>query len=221
MKNPDIRHYKRELGKAVRGFRCRKRVLAEFQCSLSPLLEDQPTPTYADLEEAFGPPDQMAQDLIETIPDLPKPLKPSQKIGIVVASCFVIAVACIGVFSWENMPESKVMISDGKTYTENVLSSSYTSRLNTAFSQSDLSWDQEKKYEYNGYLLLFENTNQVETVISVKYSDRQSPHIFVVPAESQVAIQVDDARPTEHIISFDTPDGSMSGTVQVFLRLPS
>lgn len=219
MSNPDIRRYERELRSTVKGFRRRRRVLEAFRRSLSLFLEDVDAPTYEALEEAFGPPEQMAEALIEAIPDLPKPLLRRQKIGIFVSCCLLIMIVCLGVFYFRNMPEAGVIASDEATYTEELLRLNYGSRMDSVFNQRDFSWKQGK--EYKGYLIFFKNTNQVDTVISVKYSDYQSPHTIVVPAGEQRTLQVENARPTEHVISFDTSDGSMSGTVQVFLRLPS
>lgn len=219
MNNPDIYRYERELGKAVQGFRRRKKVLTAFRSSLPRLLEELDNPVYEDLEEAFGPPNQMAQDLIEALPDLPKPLRSGQKIGIVVLVCLIVGIACLGSFYMKNLPESIVKVSDKEGYTEEALQSNYGARIDGIFNHHDFVWKQGK--EYKGYLLLFENTNQVDTNVTVKYSDYQQPHHLVVPAGEQRVLQVDDARPTEHTISFSTSDGSMSGTVQVFLRLPS
>ena len=220
MNNPGIRHYERELGKAVRGSRRRKRVIEAFQGSLLPFLEEQENPTYNDLMRAFGPPEQMAQELIEAIPDLPNPLRTGQKIGIVIGILLLVVLVCGGVFYWFNMPECEVTILNEINCTDDMMAS-YTPCLSAEFSQTDTSWRQSEEYKYTGYLLIFENTNQIETKVMVKYSDHQPPHYLVVPAGEQRVLQVDDARPTEHTTSFSTSDGSMSGTVQVLLRLPS
>lgn len=219
MSNPDIHRYERELKGAVKGFRRRRRILEAFRRSLSLFLEDVDAPTYEDLEEAFGPPEQMAEDLMGAIPDLPKPLLRKQKVGIAIGCCLLIVVICLGVFYFQNMPETGTVISDEAKYTEEFLRLNYGSRMDSVFNQRDFSWKQGK--EYKGYIIFFKNNNQVDTVIAVKYSDYQPPHTIVVPAGEQRVLQVENARPTEHTISFDTSDGSMSGTVQVFLRLPS
>ena len=64
MSNANIRRYERELKKSVRGFRLRKQLIAEFERSLAPLLEEIPDPSYEDLADAFGPPEHLAQSLL-------------------------------------------------------------------------------------------------------------------------------------------------------------
>lgn len=219
MNNPDIYRYERELGRVVKGFRRRRRVLEAFRNSLSLFLEDVDVPTYDDLEAAFGPPRNMAQDLIESVPDLPKLLSLKQKIGIFAGVCLIVIVACTSIFFWMNMPEREVILSDGMDYAGGIVFSEYTSFTDAEFDQEDFSWVQKKNYK--GYLLLFENTNNIETTIAVKYSNHQPPHVIVIPAGGQQILQVNDARPTKHTISFDTSNGSMSGSVQVLMRLPA
>ncbi len=218
MNNPDIRCYERELGRAVQGFRRRKRVLETFRNSLTPLLEEIDAPIYTDLEKAFGPPKQLAQDLIESIPDLPSPLQRRKKIAIFIFFCVIVTLAYVGVFFSHNMPESQVTISE--ELNAGIFSDEkYMAGFDTEFKQDDFSWIQGK--EYCGYILLFENTNQVDTMISIEYSTHQPPHTLMVPAGEQRVLQIYNACPTEHTISFDTSDGSMSGNVQMFFYLPS
>lgn len=219
MSNPDIRRYEREIGKAVEGFRRRKQVLEAFRKSLLLFLEEIDKPTYEDLEKAFGPPKQMAQELMESTPNLPKPFRRKEKMGLFIVLCVITLVVAIGVFCSRNMPEAQVTVSDGTQYTEDILSSNYVPGFRTTFDQDDFSWVQGK--EYVGYLILFENNNQVETKVSVEYSRHRLPHSLIVPAGGTQAIQVDDAQPTKHTISFDALNGAMSGTVQVFLCLRS
>lgn len=219
MNNPDIRRYERELKRETHGFRCRKRILEAFRTSLSMLLEDVDSPSYDVLKEAFGPPERMAQELKESIPNLPEPLRVQQKAGIVIACCLLATVICMGVFYSRNMPESDVTVLDRVEQVENIIASSYAPFSEIDFSQSDFSWEQGDKF--SGYLFLFENTNQVDTQITIKYSKHQRPHFLVVPAGEQRVFQVDDATSTEHSIAFSTSDGSMSGSAQLFFRLPS
>lgn len=213
MNNPDIRRYEREMRREVRGLRQRKRVRAAFRSSLLPLLEEKDIPTYADLNEAFGPPELMAQDLIDTIPDLPEPLSLRQRVGITVGFCLIVAVACVAIFSWVNSPEDEVVLLDGNNYSEETLVTNYLSRLSEEFDQHDYTWKQSGKE----YLILVDNTNQVSTTISVKYSNYQMPHTIVVPAGEERILQVKNARPTEHVVSFDTLDGSLSGRIKVLI----
>lgn len=211
MDNSGIRRYERALGHKVRGGRRRKRVREAFRRSLLPLLEEKPAPTYAELNEAFGPPEQMAQELMGTIPDLPKPLSLQQKIGIIIAFCFAVVVVCIGIFFWYNRPESEVIALENSDYVMEALEVDYTSRLDVLFQVHDYTWEQEEK----SYVLLVENTNQVATTIYVEYSKIQPSHIFVIPAGEKRAYQVKDACPTEHVVSFATSDGSMNGKMQI------
>lgn len=219
MNNPDICRYERELGKAVRGIRCRKMVQEGFRESLKPLLEEVDSPVYDDLEKAFGPPEQMAQELIGTIPNLPMPLSIKQKAGIVVCFCVVIVGVCLGVLYLWNVPEISTTEPNMVMYEDDALNSEYVLCLDTEFNRSDLSWKQDKGSKE--YLLLFKNSNQVDTLVSVNYSSRQPAHTIVVPAGEQRILQVENARATEHTISFDTADGSMSGSVQVLMHLPT
>lgn len=219
MYNPDVSRYERELKKHIQGFRRRRVVLDAFHNSLKPLLEDLADPTYENLEEAFGPPEELAEELMQSIPNLPSPMQLKQKVLIVVLICLVVVVACGTRFYWENMPETQASVSNVQEYREEELYSDYEFQFSEEFTQHDVSWTQERKYQ--GYLLIFENTNQVETKVMVKYSDHQPPHYLVIPAGEQRVLRVDDVRPIEHTISFSTPDGSMSGTVQVFMYLPS
>lgn len=219
MNSPGIRRYERELRRAVHGFRRRKRILEAFRCSLMPLLEDMEAPTYKDLELAFGPPEQMAQELMEGTPNLPNPMQLKQKVWIAVAVCLIVAMVCGGNFYWKNMPEAVVEISDGQEYEEKDLYSDYEFQFTKAFTQQDISWTQDKKY--SEYLLLFENTNETDTMIGIEYSDYQEPHILIIHPGEKRAIKIENARPTEHTVSFDSANGSVSGNVQLFFRLPS
>lgn len=211
MNNPDIRRYERELGRKVQGLLRRRRVREAFRCSLLPLLEEKPAPTFADLDEAFGPPEQMAQELIGMIPDLPKPLSLQQKIGIVVAFCLIVVAVCVGIFFWSNRPESGVALLETNDSIKEAIEMDYTSRLDVSFRVHDYTWEQEEK----SYILLVKNTNQVATTIYIEYNKYQPSHTFVIPAGEERIFKVNDARPTEHIVSFATSDGSMKGEMQI------
>ena len=84
------------------------------------------------------------------------------------------------------------------------------------FSNHDVIWGQPRSY--NTYLILFHNTNQLPTRITISYSKYQDPHVFDVPAETSIACLVQDAHFGEHTLSFSTSDGSLSGTVQVLIQ---
>lgn len=66
--NKDIAQYRRIIKKNLHcNATTRAKLLAQFEVSLSPLLEDHPAPTYAQLEAAFGPPAEMAIILMEGV----------------------------------------------------------------------------------------------------------------------------------------------------------
>lgn len=211
MHDAAIRRYERALGREVKGFRQRKQVRKAFQRSLTPFLEEQPAPAWTDLVEAFGPPEQMARELMEAIPDLPPPRSPQQKAGAVIAICAVIAVGCVGVFSWFNRSESEVTLTDGSEYALESLLTGYASVLDEPLQSRDYTWIQQEAE----YLILAENTGQTDAEIYIQYSNRQPEHRFVVPAGECRAFRVEDARKVERVISFVTPDGSMSGRIRL------
>lgn len=215
MNNPDVRRYERALGSRVQGLRCRKRVRKEFRKSLLLLLEEVPTPNYEDLEEAFGPPEQMAQDLMGTIPNLPLPISTRKKVGILIAFCLVAVAVGVGIYCWCSGPEVETTLLEGVSPEEKKDALNYMFCLNEAFSNDDYSWKQNKAH--SDYWVFLENTNRVDTTIYISYDSRQPPHTFVVPAGEQRVFRVMDSRPTEHVISFSTPDGSMSGWMQVLI----
>lgn len=215
MNNPDIRRYERTLGREIKGLRRRKRVRREFRKSLLLFLEEVATPNYSDLENAFGPPEQMAQDLLGTIPDLPLPVSTKTKVGGLAVFCLVAVVIGIGAYYWWNGPETEVTLSEEISPEERKDISNYMFCLNVAFSDDDYSWEQNR--ENNNYWVLLENTNRVDTTIYINYDKHQQPHTFIVPAGERRVFRVTDSRPTEHVISFSTPDGSMSGWMQVLI----
>lgn len=215
MNEPAIRRYERALGREIKGFRRRKEVRKSFHCSLALFLEEQPAPTWADLEEAFGPPDQMARDLMENIPDLPQPFSIRWKVGIMVAIFAIVAVGCVGIYCWSNRPESEVKLTDGNEYTTERVLADYTSRLNEVFQSHDYTWTQQG----SEYLILLENTSRLDVTVRIQYSDRQPDHVFVVPVGESCAFRVEDARPTKHVLSINTPDGAMSGRIQLLFPI--
>lgn len=217
MHDAAIRRYERALGCEVKGFRQRKQVRKAFQRSLTPFLEEQPAPTWTDLVEAFGPPEQMARELMENIPDLPQPFSIRWKVGIMVAIFAIVAVGCVGIYCWSNRPESEVKLTDGNEYTTERVLADYTSRLNEVFQSHDYTWTQQG----SEYLILLENTSRLDVTVRIQYSDRQPDHVFVVPVGERRAFRVEDARKVEHVISFVTPDGSMSGRVRLLFPVGS
>ncbi len=62
--------YKMELVRALPcGFLWRKKLLGQFGDSLSGFCAEHPQPSYEQLTAAFGPPEEMAAVLMETVPD--------------------------------------------------------------------------------------------------------------------------------------------------------
>ena len=113
MNDRDLLRYERELGRRVSGFRRRKRIKEAFRQSLRPLLEEDPAPPYAVLEQAFGSPAKLAEELQETTPDLPAPLSRRKKAGIAAGICALAVVVGLGLFLWWDRPEREGLLSDG------------------------------------------------------------------------------------------------------------
>ena len=64
----DILRYRRSLKKQLRcGPLARKKLLDRFGGSLAPFLEENPAPGYEQLVSAFGPPEEMAAVLMESV----------------------------------------------------------------------------------------------------------------------------------------------------------
>lgn len=215
MKNHAIRCYERELGNAVHGIRLRRKIKESFRRSLPLFLEDVEEPTYEELVQAFGPPEEMAHGLILSCTDIPKPLRHSHKLGIIAVIILVIAVVTSGMAARWMTPEKDVTLFEPHEYSDDELYSQYTFKLISQFTNDELAWEQPE--EYPSYLVLAYNTNSVDTTIIVRYSKHISPYTFVVPAGKSKALLVEKPRSGEHLISFDTSNGSFSGVVQVLL----
>jgi hypothetical protein len=64
-----VNEYKRQLKQHLScGNRRRKELMEQFQETLDSFLEENPSPDFSALEEAFGSPEQMARELMETVP---------------------------------------------------------------------------------------------------------------------------------------------------------
>lgn len=116
-------------------------------------------------------------------------------------------------------PEDEVTLSDGSSYTDDVLLPNFAFKIDEAFTNWEIPWQQSS--DCSIYLLLIHNTNTVVTTVTVQYAALRPPHTIEVPPRSTRAFLVEDARPGEHTISFSSPDGSLSGTFQVLVALPS
>lgn len=64
----DVSRYRRNLKKQLTcGPLTRKRLLSRFGCSLTPFLEENPSPSYEQLVSAFGSPVEMAAILMQPV----------------------------------------------------------------------------------------------------------------------------------------------------------
>lgn len=212
MSNPDLHRYEKELVRHVSGFHRRKALLTSFRQSLIPFLEENPSPTYEDLLSAFGPPEQMVQNITQStsLPDAPTK---KGRIALILIGCFVVLVICLSVFFHNNTPETGSVLTLPVTYPAET---GFPGRfvLEDPFTHNDSHWMQYR--DQNAYLVEVLNTNSVSTKVFIRYSEIRPFHSFEVPPGETVTFSVPDACPGEHIISFSTPDGSLSGTVRVF-----
>ena len=87
---------------------------------------------------------------------------------------------------------------------------------NETFNYKDIDWTQPRGY--HRYLVLLNNTGSYPAQITIRYSKYRDPHVFQVPVNGNIALLVQDANYSEHTISFDSPDGALSGTVQVLIQ---
>lgn len=64
----DVSRYRRKLKKQLTcGPLTRRRLLSRFDCSLTPFLEENPSPSYEQLVSAFGTPVEMAAILMQSV----------------------------------------------------------------------------------------------------------------------------------------------------------
>lgn len=212
MSQPDIRRYRQELKRSVRGRRLRKQLADAFDGSLAPLLEDIPSPTYEDLTEAFGPPKHLTETLLHNINVYPISRKTciGAAISIITLVCIIVYV----IFSLCNIPEKDTQLLDSIPYTGQI-NMHMRSFVDDPFTYGDSHWNQPRNM--TAYQVEVYNTNNVTTYVHIRYSDHQPAHTFEVPAKDAKAFVVNDSRPGEHSISYDTKNGSLSGTVKVLV----
>ncbi len=213
MSNLNIRRYERELTGNLRGARLRKRVSAAFAQSLAPLLEEIPDPSYEDLADAFGPPELFAQSLLQTI-EIPQPVPLWKKLVLGLCAVLAVCVVGFGAFSLWNTPEEGTFLSMEDSFTVHMLENGIYA-VSETFSYGNIDWDLPR--EMTAYLILLENTNSVRTNVFIYYSEYQPPHTFEVPAGETRVFVVNDPRPGPHSVAFNTPDGTIDGTVRVLL----
>lgn len=215
MSEETIRRYERALVKSVRGIRLRKKVKEAFRSFLSDFMDELDVQNYDSLVTAFGPPEQMAQTFIQTLPEVPKMMGRKQRTVFVTVFCLVLVGISICGFRFYNREETALyFLEEPERLVEETLTG-YVFMAEGVFGQEDVEWDQDKRL--SSYVLLIKNTNQVNTKISVRYSNYRSPHVFEISPGEQIMFNVDDARHGGHTISFDSPNGTYSGTVRVFV----
>lgn len=214
--NPAILQYQKEFTAACpKGHKARKILLDELYHSITPLLEEIPSPTYEELVDAIGTPSHMMQTLLDSI-DVPPPMSTKKKFAIV--SLFCCVALCVGIVSfclW-NVPEHGDLFPVVSYDPKEILGDEIVFAADDEFSRYDVFWDQLRSY--NTYLILLNNTNQLPTRITLSYSKFRDPYVFEVPAKTSVAYLVQDARFGRHTLSFNTSDGSLSGSVQVLIQ---
>ena len=105
MRRTDLSLYEKRLRKSVSGFRLRSKVQAAFRRSLSPLLEETPCPSYDALLRAFGPPEHMAQTLLQTMTTHPHPRGGKSKLVLAVSIPLLLIFGCFGALSFRDRPE--------------------------------------------------------------------------------------------------------------------
>lgn len=213
MNNANIRRYARALKRSVRGFRLRDHLAAKFRRSLAPLLEDIPDPSYENLVEAFGPPEHLAQSLLQAA-EGPSPLPLWKKLCLGLCAAFAMCAVGFGAFSLWNTPEIGQVALEAAPYTGPIDGHRYFA-VDDPFTYSDSHWEHPRNMA--AYQVEIQNTNDVPTVVFVYFSDWQDPNNFTVPAGETQVFVVNDPQPGEHTLSFDSPDGTLSGTVRVLL----
>ena len=125
MRRTDLFLYEKRLRKSVSGFRLRSKVQAAFRRSLSPLLEETPCPSYDALLRAFGPPEHMAQTLLQTMTTHPHPRSGKLKWILAVSIPLLLIFGCFGALSFRDRPEQNFTLSDASAYSEKVLLQDY------------------------------------------------------------------------------------------------
>ena len=144
MRRTDLSLYEKRLRKSVSGFRLRSKVQAAFRRSLSPLLEETPCPSYDALLRAFGPPEHMAQTLLQTMTTPPHPRGGKSKWVLAVSIPLLLIFGCFGALSFRDRPEQNFTLSDASAYSEKVLLQDYVFCQDRTFCDCDVEWDQPR-----------------------------------------------------------------------------
>lgn len=211
MINSDIHRYERELVKNIHSLRQKKAVRTAFRRHLPTLLEEDPNPSYETLSDAFGPPAQLALSLLEESP-VP-PLSKGKKALLVVVPLVVLAVLVGSLCVFWNTSDQVVVLSappegfslrDGSFF-----------MVDDPLVYSDIPWKQAR--EYPSYVVEVHNTGRAPVLAALYTRDGQEPFLATVPTEETRYLLVRQARPSTHILAFDTSDGDLSGTVRVLV----
>lgn len=111
--NKNISRYRRVLKQSLRcGIADKSRLLSQFECSISGFQEDCPAPTYAQLEEAFGPPVEMAEVLMEDIsPDEQKRYRSANVLIRVLIGLFAVLFVLFALYVFCDKEYSVIEIS--------------------------------------------------------------------------------------------------------------
>jgi uncharacterized membrane protein len=101
--NQAVNEYKRQLKQHLScGNRRRKELMEQFQETLNNFLEENPSPDFSALEEAFGTPEHMAKELMETVPpheiDQWKQRRNIRRVVVGVLACVFVVV--LGYFAF-------------------------------------------------------------------------------------------------------------------------
>jgi uncharacterized membrane protein len=110
-----VNEYKRQLKQHLScGNRRRKELMEQFQETLNNFLEENPSPDFSALEEAFGSPEQMARELMETVPpheiDQWKQRRNIRRVVVGVLACVFVAV--LGYFAFLRARPMKITVED-------------------------------------------------------------------------------------------------------------
>ena len=143
MKRSEIQRYEKALLHKVPGLRLRKRVRSAFWASSQALLEETPDPDYPTLLDAFGPPEDLAAELIHTIPDPPQPWSLRKKVGIAAVSCLLVVLVVLGGYFLLEVPESDAVVLDESSEAVLVLDTllpQYSGLNLEPFTEADFVW---------------------------------------------------------------------------------
>lgn len=100
----------------------KKHLLQQFRSALATYLEDHPSPTRADLRDAFGPPEDMAKVLMESVSETEIRRFDRQqkwKCAASIALAALLLILMVYVFFWKEIPVFSVSETTVSTTVEN------------------------------------------------------------------------------------------------------